>query len=332
MGRLLLALLLVSAPAVWAQNIVSAQSGTVHYFEGAVLLDGKQIETEPGRFPQVKENSVLRTEAGRAEVLLTPGVFLRLGENTGLKMFSSKLSDTRLELLSGAAVLEVADMTAFDVPKTAPITVLIKNAAASIARKGLYRFDVDAGQIKVFDGQLEAASGDTTLQVKEGKLVALDGVLAVDKFNTKVGDPLLRWARRRAEYMSLASISAAKYASDWSSGWKRSSWLWNPYFGMFTFIPANGIYMSPFGYRFWSPGAVYRIYAPPPVYAGGSGAGWNANAGYNTMPRTYGGYSGVAASSAPSYSAPSTSAAGATSAPVSRGDAGGGGGRGGRSQ
>jgi hypothetical protein len=93
---------------------------------------------------------------------------------------------------------------------------------------------------------------------------------------------------------------------------------------MFTFIPSSGIYMSPFGYRFWSPFAVQRIYERP-VYVGNSAPSWNGNLGYSTMPRASGGYSGTAASSAPSYSAPSTSAAGASSAPVSRGGGGGGG-------
>jgi hypothetical protein len=323
MVRLALVFPLALLPAA-AQSIVSAQSGTVHYYEGEVLLDGRQVETKFGNFSQIKEKAVLATGEGRAEVLLTPGVFLRVGENTSLKMLSSRLSDTRLELLAGSAVLEVADPSLMDAPKTAPITILVKDTTVTVSEKGLYRFDLDPAQIRVYDGKLLAEASGHAVEVKEGRVLALDGTLALEKFDTKTGDPLLRWSRRRAEYMSLASISAAKTARDWGGDWDRSRWLWNPYFGMFTFIPARGIYNSPFGFRFWSPYTVTRIYEPRPVFVS-SGPGFDAGRGYPTMPRTSGGYSGTVASAPVSVAAPSSSAAGASSAPASRGGGGGGG-------
>ena len=62
-----------------AQSVISAKSGVIHYAEGRVLLNDQVIESRSGLFPDIKENQQVRTEEGRVEILLTPGVFLRLG-------------------------------------------------------------------------------------------------------------------------------------------------------------------------------------------------------------------------------------------------------------
>src|SRR4051812_26510419 len=90
----------------FAQSVISAHSGLIHYAEGRVLLDGKQVEVKITAFPEIKEQMQLRSEDGRAEVLLNPGVFLRMGENTAIRMLSNKLSDSKVEFVSGSAVVE----------------------------------------------------------------------------------------------------------------------------------------------------------------------------------------------------------------------------------
>src|SRR5438874_12029020 len=61
-----------------AQSVISAHSGLIHYAEGRVLLDGKQVEIKISAFPEIKQDMQLRSEDGRAEELLTPGVSLRM--------------------------------------------------------------------------------------------------------------------------------------------------------------------------------------------------------------------------------------------------------------
>src|SRR5258705_13369532 len=100
-----------------AQPVISAKSGTVSYHEGAVLIGDKALEDSLTKFEDVKENAILRTQEGRAEVLLTPGVILRVGENSSFKMITNRLIDTRLELLSGSATIE-ADEIANDTSVT----------------------------------------------------------------------------------------------------------------------------------------------------------------------------------------------------------------------
>src|SRR5580692_11686409 len=73
-----------------AQTVTSAHSGTLHYFDGDVSIDGVAVQAKVARFSEIKEQSVLSTGLGRAEVLLTPGVFLRVGENTSIRMLDNR--------------------------------------------------------------------------------------------------------------------------------------------------------------------------------------------------------------------------------------------------
>src|SRR5580692_8267320 len=86
---------------VSAQTVISTHSGVLYFFEGTVTLAGERLEQKFGRFPDLGEGRELRTGQGRAEVLLTPGVFLRIGENSAIRMLSDQLADTRVELLDG---------------------------------------------------------------------------------------------------------------------------------------------------------------------------------------------------------------------------------------
>ena len=304
----------------YGQTAISARSGMVHYVEGRVLIGDHAIDAKFGAFPEVKENQTMRTEEGRAEVLLTPGAFLRLGENSSFRMVTNRLIDTRLEFLSGAAIVEVDDL-----PKDNAITMVYKEIAVKILKKGLYKFNSEPAQLRVYDGEAAVAAGEHTIEVKEGRMITLDGDLATAKFDKDTGDSLDRWSRRRGEYVAIANISAAKSYRDSGYDLMSSIWAWNPYFGMFTYIPYRGLAYSPYGYRFYSPITVGRVYYRPPVYAGGGyGGGYNSGLGYGTMAHTSSGYSGTVAASpsSGSYSAPSTAASAAASAPVSHGGGG----------
>ena len=114
-----------AASAVYGQFVISAHSGLIHYVEGRALLDSKPVEVKIATFPEMKENMELRTEDGRAEVLLNPGAFLRLGENSAVRMVSNKLSDSRMEFISGSIVIE-ADGSAASQGEDI-VTILYKN-------------------------------------------------------------------------------------------------------------------------------------------------------------------------------------------------------------
>jgi hypothetical protein len=306
--RLLATLLALTALAALAagQQMISAKSGMIHYVEGKVLLDNKAVEPKLGVFPQMNNESLLRTEQGRAEVLLAPGVFLRLGESSGVRMISNKLTDTRLELLGGSALIECAELR-----KETPILVVFRDAKIWLRNDGLYRLNSDPPELRVYDGEAGVEQGRQPLTVKKGRVLALDGTLALAKFDTKLGDSLHRWARRRAEYLAMANVSSARSIWQGRQPWRTGGWLWNPYFGMFTYLPYRGVYRSFWGYQFWSPREVYVVFQPPQMASGGgafdASRTYNPSLGYHTMGQTSAGTSGVVASSPAPTAASSSS-------------------------
>ena len=64
----------------------------------------------PLKFPMLQEGMVPRTGNGRAEVLLGPGVFLRLGEYGALRMLDTHLENAQVEAQQGTAPVEVVEI------------------------------------------------------------------------------------------------------------------------------------------------------------------------------------------------------------------------------
>ena len=82
-------------------NSRSARPGTVNYVEGQVSLGNQTLDEKSVGSTEVDAGQSLTTENGKAEVLLTPGVFLRLGNESSVRMISSSLIDTQVELSHG---------------------------------------------------------------------------------------------------------------------------------------------------------------------------------------------------------------------------------------
>jgi hypothetical protein len=341
------AVLFSSLPAA-AQPVLGAKSGIVNYVEGEVFLAEKALDLTPAQFPEIKENNVLRSEEGRAEILLTPGIVLRIGESTSFKMLTNRLVDTRLEFLTGSATV-----VAMDVAKETNVTFTYGDNTVTLAKEGIYRFDMKPGRLRVFKGAADVKTANGPVAVTAGKSLSLEGTLAVaEKFNADLTDSLDHWTRRRDELMAMSNASAANQARKvrgtnpcGSYGtnpmiFNLGSWGYNPYYGLGTYIPCRGQINSPYGYRYWSPAALYRAYfAPRPVYHPPSQSGGGMGSpSYTTVSPSSGGYSGVSSSSSGSSapvsnsSAPSSGSSSAVSAGSSSvgggASAGGGGGRG----
>lgn len=309
--------LVVLAMPASAQPVVSAKSGLVSYVEGKVFVGDQEVRPSLTSFPEIKENTVLRTTEGRAEILLTPGTFLRVGENSSFRMITNRLIDTRLELLTGSAVVE-----ADEVAKDTNLTIVANKATILIAKHGLYRFDMEPARLKVFEGAASATTGEQTTPVAAGKMLRLDSDSAsVEKFDKESTDALDRWSRRRAENVAMANVSSAKqvhdygctnYGTNWANPvgvpvsspcYNPCGWRYNTWYGMVTYVPCGTNVYSPYGYRYWSPLNVARMYYVPPVNRGGGGGFGGGNVGgyYPSMGSSSGGYSGAVAS-APSVS------------------------------
>src|SRR5262249_43891659 len=68
-------------------------------------------------------------------------------------------------------------------------------------------------------------------------------------------DQLYRWSKLRSSYLAEANNDAARIYT--GNSWYGGGWYWDPWFGTYTFIPANGIFYSPFGWGFYSPALIY---------------------------------------------------------------------------
>jgi hypothetical protein len=323
-----LAVAVSSTSAVWAQAVISAKAGVINYTEGEVFAGGQAVEPKNGKFPEWKKDQELKTTEGRAEVLLTPGVFLRVAENTKLSLLDNRLSDTRIRLLEGSILIECAELL-----QDNSVTFSFGEFNIAIRKPGLFRVEADPAAVKVYEGEVQIAGEGQVMLLKKGKQSQLGGVLNATKFDPKVGDSFYRWASRRAEPLSLASFSAARTVNNSGDIWRYSGWMFNPYYGMYTYLPFRGFYNSPFGYRFFSPVVINNIYNN---YVAAQLGGYNSggNNGYNSWNRDtfYDGSRGytvtnrgnVGYNSMPSSSgAPVSSPAPAPSA--GRGDIGGGG-------
>src|SRR5579863_7291246 len=101
-----LAMFAAAVLPVGAQSVISTHSGLIHFFEGEVYLGDQSLESHLGRFPSMPQGAELRTAEGRAEVLLTPGVFLRMGDRSAIRMVANDLADTQVELETGSAIVD----------------------------------------------------------------------------------------------------------------------------------------------------------------------------------------------------------------------------------
>ena len=107
-GALWLAALL--AVPVFADTSTSkspAVPGTLNYVEGQASIGSQALNSKSAGSTELGEGQSLTTTTGKTEMLLTPGVFLRLGDHSSAKMVSSSLTNTQVAVNQGEAMVEV---------------------------------------------------------------------------------------------------------------------------------------------------------------------------------------------------------------------------------
>jgi hypothetical protein len=249
-----------------AQQTISARPGQVNYVEGTVTLDGHSISPGTIRNSEVGPGQVIQTSQGKAEMLLTPGVFVRLDDNSSLRMITPSLTNTEVGLERGRAMVEV-DM----IEKENHIDILDNGLHTTIEKKGIYQFDADRPSIAVYDGKAVVRENDRDIELGKGKdlVLASDGTGKPQKFDRKQEDDLYAWSKLRSEYMASANLASAQTIVVNNPGWYGPGWFWNPWWSTWAFLPGNGFLYSPFGFGFYSPAFYY--YNAPIFYRGGFG-------------------------------------------------------------
>ena len=251
--------------------------GMINYVEGQASIDSQPLNPNAVGQASLQAGQVLSTQNGRVEILLTPGVILRLDHNSAAVMNSPGLANTDLTLQRGRAMVEADQILPGN-----NIVIRVGNASARLQKNGLYGIDANSAEIRTFDGEADVQVNGRNIELKGGHYLALntDRKLKARDFDKKAEqDEFYRWASLRSSYLAEANTNAARMYTQGGPGWYGDSWYWDPWYDAYTWIPGDGMFWSPFGWGFYSPWMVG--YAP---YFG-FGYGGYGYAGYG-----YGGY------------------------------------------
>jgi hypothetical protein len=258
-----------SAPA--SLTAAPAQPGTLNYVEGQASLGDQPINSKSVGSAALSAGQVVTTGVGKAELLLIPGVFLRVGVHSTVKMVSPGLSETAIEVEKGEATVEVAEIL-----KENDLHVDEGGASVRLLKTGFYDFDAGQNVVRVFKGEASLHSSQgKRIKIKGNHQIALNThPLKSRDFDSKQYDTtdLYRWSSLRSAYEAEANVNAAStYAG---GGWFNAGWSWDPWFDCYAFIPGDGIMYSPFGWGFYSP---WLVGESPFYYYGGFGGFYGEN-------------------------------------------------------
>lgn len=206
--------LAAAAVAIWAssaagQYVVSAMAGFIHHAEGEVFLEDKPIAPKPTEFLHAQEGQRLRTGKGRAELMLSPGSFVRLGPSSELEMVSAGLLTARVKLHAGSLIVDLVDVL-----EDGAIVVEAGEAEILLVKPGLYRIDapgVGAASMQVIRGRARASVGEAEPRgVKDGRELQLVADANPRKIGDQEPDELRRWSDQRSAVLGRQAKAARK--------------------------------------------------------------------------------------------------------------------------
>jgi hypothetical protein len=281
-STLTLALMFVLSMSASAQYLVSTKAGFVNRADGKVYIQRVDSEDgQPGRASlgtQMREGDRLKTDAdARAEILLSPGSYLRLDQNTEIRAVSTAWSMMTFELVKGSIIVEVGvdpqpigefvPVANQMVTKKTPLEIMTPHGTFFAAKDTLVRIDAKtaATWIAVRQGEIRLGTRELVIankaeKVKRGKLVRLTGsaqpeLAKVDKDQI---DNFDSWSFVRAQTLVQANLSSLRQNNTLARG----GWFYNSFFGCYTFVPYRGYLVSPYGFGFFRNWADCIFYDP----------------------------------------------------------------------
>ena len=257
----------------FSEHFIAAKAGVVNYVEGRPLIFNGYSGAETKVMPvvardQVKSgNSISTGSQDRLEILLNPGSYLRLGFNSELRVVETGFEAMHFELARGSAIIESATFNR----KVHALRVGTPAGDLILDKAGLYRLEAQGPDVSlaVYEGQAKwMKEGVQIATLKSGKRFVLavpkpGAEVQFAKLDKKDADELDRWSRRRAEYLVAANSRLSPWLmtalSDRYGYNQRGGWMFNPWFGCYTFVPFDGTFGSPYGYR-------YGLFLPVRLY------------------------------------------------------------------
>jgi hypothetical protein len=253
-----------------------AVPGTVNYIEGAVYLNGSQLNAKDAGNTTVEPGQEISTGNGKAEVLLTPGVFLRLDNNSTVKMVSPNLALTQVELQKGRAGVEVDE-----IHDQNNLQVIDAGVTTRLNKRGYYEFNADRPGAMVFKGEAHVQVGDNKWEKVKGEhevILSAGADPKPQKFDTDdAKGELYNWNSLRSQYMAEANN---QMAAEYTGPYAGPGWYWDPWRFGYAYM-GMGSFASPFGWGFYP-------------YRWGGYPYWGGVTYYRPLGRVHHGYAGGA--------------------------------------
>jgi hypothetical protein len=226
------------------QYVVSARAGVINIAEGEVSFKRDQADwAKLISGDALQAGDTVKTSAnGRVEILLTPGNYLRLAENTEFVLMNPASYKFKINILRGSAIIEASSIDGL-------MTIATPKTEFAIIKEGLYRFNVAAdgnAEVIVRKGRVQVADrvvkGDKRARVRDGLFsqVSVDSDL-VDDFDL--------WSKSRAKTLLAINkrLSQRNLGSNVALSFVASAWVFDPFYGYYTFLPYNTGFSSPYG-------------------------------------------------------------------------------------
>lgn len=279
------------------EQVGPARPGTVNYVEGAAYLDGNQLNSKEIGTAELDAGQELTTGKGKAEILLTPGVFLRLNDNSAVKMISPDLTMTQVMLEKGRAGVEVDE-----IHDQNDLQVIDADVTTRLNKVGYYEFNANHPTAMVFKGEahVEVADGKWR-EIKDhhefpltagtnGHAIAKDKPAKFNEQDAK-NDDLYNWSSLRSQYLAEANN---EMAGNYEGPIEGPGWYWDPWAFDYTYM-GMGPFASPFGWGFypfgWGGGYVF-FGGGYGYYSGGWGRRYGGRVGYGHVGTARGGHGG----------------------------------------
>ena len=260
--------------------VISAKAGGVNAVTGrtGVHSKGSSVWEQLTIKDNLEGGDVVKTDLdGRVEILLNPGSYMRVGENSEFELIDNSLDNLEVRLLKGTAIVEAtgAEDTELQINITTP------HAKMAIVQRGLYRVNVvpgDLTELIVRKGRVLLTDPET--KVKGGKkLIFSSGGYSVAKLTDaekKDIDSFDVWSKDRAEMIAKANqrltsrdrrLLRSGFFDIWAGryGWYGSYasrfggfWLYDASLNCHTFYPFYLGWGSPYGVNYSN--AFYKSY------------------------------------------------------------------------
>jgi hypothetical protein len=237
---------------------ISAKAGGVNAVSGQVMVtregQASQLLTS---HDDLVSGDVVRTGFGsQAEILLNPGTYCRLAENTEFVLVDSTLENLLVKLNRGSVIIEATGPD--NVSQYIPIVTAQQKF--TILRAGIYRINATPETTEIFvrKGQIGLGQGEQDI-VKSGKKVVIGGgVPTIAKLTKADNDDFDGWSKERGKTLARANqrlnaraLSGFLSSSAW--GWPGAQfgrwglWTWSPFSSCYTFLPFHYGWGSPYG-------------------------------------------------------------------------------------